>query len=86
MREETVASANEIELAQELARCIRALQEVQPQVHGALPAQSVRQAIDWGLETLERCATFCANCGNDAGVGNVYCQDCEAERISGDEE
>lgn len=74
--------STEQRLADALARCIAALKSVQPQIRGAIPAQDVRLAIEWGEEALEACAPNpCANCGNEAGVGRVHCSNCEAERV-----
>jgi hypothetical protein len=72
------------ELAKALWQCLQALREVQPQVRGALPAQSVTWAIERAVKALDEAGpNLCANCGRSAAVGQVYCEDCELERTRG---
>jgi hypothetical protein len=65
-----------------LRQCLDALREVQPQVRGALPANSVRWAIERAEVVLSE---YACECGAFAGVGQVYCEDCDLERTGGEE-
>ncbi len=77
-----MATDMERDLVQALERCVRALQTVQPQLRGVIPAQDTRWALSGAYEVLERCVQRCRICGEVAGPLRDVCSACEDEAMS----